>query len=136
MPDTVRVDKWLWAVRLFKTRSLAAKECSGGKIKRSGAPLKPAAQIKIGDRLEVPAADNTHKRILEVTRLLDKRVSASLAQDAFTDHTPAEILTAAAQKKAFLRGDRLRRQEGDQGRMTKKRRREWKAGLHGFSDQE
>ena len=81
MPDTVRIDKWLWAVRFFKTRSLAAKECSAGKIKRGNKSLKPSAQLQLGDHLEIPATDGTHKRHIEVTGLLEKRVSAPLARE-------------------------------------------------------
>ena len=134
MPDTVRIDKWLWAVRFFKTRSLAAKECTAGKIKRGNKALKPSAQLQLGDHLEIPATDGTHKRHIKVTGLLEKRVSAPLAREAYEDHTPEDILAAARHKKAMLRADRLRRKEGDQGRMTKKQRREWNARLHGFND--
>ena len=121
---SVRLDKWLWSVRLYKTRSLATKECNAGKIKRGTAALKPSATIQVGDHLEVPAPDGTHKRHLEVVGLLDKRVSAPLAREAFADHTSEDVLKAAAEARAQLRENRLRRQEGDQGRMTKKKRRE------------
>jgi len=134
MPDSVRIDKWLWAARFFKTRSLAAKECAAGKIKRSGTPLKPSTMIRVGLPLEIPAPDGTHKRLIEVIALLDKRVSAPLAREAYLDHTPPEVLAAAQEKRAALQEERLRRQEGDQGRMTKKKRREWNAKLHRFTE--
>lgn len=134
MPETVRLDKWLWAARFYKTRNQATKDCSGGRIKRGTTSLKPAAQVQVGDHLDIPAADGTHTRRIEVTGLLEKRVSAALAREAYTDHTPEDVLAAARHKKAMLRAGRLRRQEGDQGRMTKKKRREWNARLHGFND--
>ena len=132
---SVRLDKWLWSVRLYKTRSLATKECTAGKIKRGTATLKPATILQVGDHLEVPAPDGTHKRHLEVVQLIEKRVSAPLAREAFTDHTSEDVLKAAAVARAQLRENRLRRQEGDQGRMTKKKRREWNSKLHGFNDE-
>lgn len=135
MPKIIRIDKWLWAARFFKTRSLATKECSAGKIKRGTTPLKPAASIQIGDHLEIPAADDTYKRHIEVTGLLDKRVSAPLAREAYLDHTPEDVLAAAKERRAIHLKDRINRQEGDQGRMTKKKRREWNSKLHGFNDE-
>lgn len=132
---SVRLDKWLWSVRLYKTRSLATKECNAGRIKRGTTTLKPSAAIQIGDHLDVPSPDGTHKRHLEVVTLLEKRVSAPLAREAFTDHTSADVLQAAEEARTTLRENRLLRQEGDQGRMTKKKRREWNSGLHGFTDE-
>jgi ribosome-associated heat shock protein Hsp15 len=130
----VRLDKWLWSVRLYKTRSLATKECNAGRIKRDNTTLKPSASIQTGDHLEVPSPDGTHKRQLEVVDLLEKRVSAPLARAAYIDHTSADVLKAAEETRAQRRENRHLRQEGDQGRMTKKKRREWKSGLRGFFD--
>jgi ribosome-associated heat shock protein Hsp15 len=134
MPKTVRIDKWLWAARFLKTRSLATKECTAGNIKRGATPLKPAASIQVGDHLEIPSADGIYQRHIEITALLDKRVSAPLAREAYLDHTPEDVLAAAKERRAIHLKDRLQRQEGDQGRMTKKKRREWNSGLHGFND--
>ena len=131
MPDSVRLDKWLWSVRLYKTRSLAAKECSAGKIKRGTTTLKPSSPINAGDHLEVPAHDGTHKRQLEVVLILGKRVSPPLAREAFLEHTPAEILEAAKEARARQHKEHLQRQEGDQGRMTKKNRRKWHSTFFG-----
>ena len=121
----MRTDRYLWAIRLFKTRSLAARECQAGKVKRDGHALKPASTLKIGDRLEVPAADGSHKRLIEVVELLEKRVAAPIAQAAYQDHTPADILKEAAARREANRQARETRKEGDQGRLTKKRRRLW-----------
>jgi ribosome-associated heat shock protein Hsp15 len=128
--ESVRIDKWLWAVRLFKTRTLAAAECKGGKIKRAGQSLKASAEVRIGDRLEVPSTDGHFKRQVEVLQLIDKRVGAPLAKLACKDHTPADILEAARKQSIGQRAARLIRKEGDQGRMTKKQRRDWVEGLH------
>lgn len=125
MPESCRLDKWLWAVRLYKTRSLAAKACQAGKIKRGGKALKPSAALQVGDHLDITVPENTHVRHVEVVQLLEKRVGAPLAREALMDHTSADVLEEVAAKKKILREERLFRQEGDQGRMTKKKRRHW-----------
>lgn len=125
MPDSCRLDKWLWAVRLYKTRSLAAKACQAGKIKRTQKALKPSATLQIGDHLDITVPENTHVRHIEVVQLIEKRVSAPLAREAHLDHTSADVLKAVEEKRKILREERIFRQEGDQGRMTKKKRREW-----------
>jgi ribosome-associated heat shock protein Hsp15 len=124
----MRVDKWLWSVRLYKTRSKAAHDCSAGKVKRDGKNLKPSAALKSGDRLEVPAPDNSYKRVIEVIELLATRVSAPIAQSAYQDHTPAEILAEAEERRLAKRENRRTRREGDQGRLTKRKRRQWEDG--------
>ena len=126
---TLRVDKWLWAVRLFKTRTLAAQQCSAGKIKRLGKSLKPSAVVKIGDRLLVPTPDGTYKREIEILALHDKRVGAPIAQAAYVDNTPEEVVEQAKVIRSENRINRQNRKSGDQGRMTKKQRRDWRKGL-------
>lgn len=121
----MRVDKWLWSVRLYKTRSQASHDCSAGKIKRAGKTLKPSSSLKIGEHLEIPSPDNTHKRTIEVVQLLEKRVSAPLAREAYQEHTPPEILAEAEAKRLAQKESRQHRKEGDQGRLTKKNRRKW-----------
>lgn len=125
MPDSCRLDKWLWATRLYKTRSLATKACQAGKVKRLQKALKPSANLQVGDHLEITVPENTHVRHIEVVQLIEKRVSAPLAREAIVDHTSADVLKEVAAKKKILQEERQFRQEGDQGRMTKKRRREW-----------
>lgn len=124
----MRIDKWLWAVRLYKTRSKAAHDCSAGKVKRSGSTLKPSSPVKPGDRLEVPSPDHSYKREIEVIELLEKRASAPIAQAAYLDHTPAEILAEAEQRRLARKENRRSRREGDQGRLTKRKRRQWEEG--------
>ncbi len=122
----MRVDKWLWAVRLYKTRSKASHDCSAGKIKRAGTNLKPSASLKIGDTLETPSPDNTYKRTIEVVQLIEKRVAAPIAQAAYQDHTPAEILAEAERKRLEKKEQRQFRKKGDQGRLTKRNLRQRK----------
>jgi len=84
--DETRVDKWLWAVRVFKTRALATAACKGGHVRVNGAPAKPATTVRVGDRVEARAHD--HHRVLEVARVIDKRVGAPLAAECVVDHSP------------------------------------------------
>lgn len=84
--ETVRVDVWLWAVRLLKTRALATAACKGGHVRINGRPAKPATPVRVGDRVEAHVHDRD--RVLEVVRLIDKRVSAPLAAECVVDHSP------------------------------------------------
>lgn len=82
----IRVDKWLWAARCFKTRSLASTACSAGHVKVNGTSVKPAKTIRVGDNVEVRTPGGL--RVLEVADLADKRGPASVAQTLYVDHTP------------------------------------------------
>lgn len=84
--DTVRIDQWLHAVRLVKTRADAIAACRGGHIEVNGKPAKPASSVKLGDRVE--ALVNQRRRVVVVERLIDKRVGAAVAVDCYTDHSP------------------------------------------------
>ena len=81
-----RVDAWLWAVRLYKTRSSATDACRGGHVRVNGKPAKAATTLKVGDRVE--ATVGRRPRDLEVVQLLEKRVGAPAAAPAFVDHSP------------------------------------------------
>ena len=85
--DSVRIDKWLWAARMFKTRSAASKACAAGHVKIEGDSVKSSKTVKPGDEIEVLTAGG--RRILEVIALLDRRGPASVAQTLYNDHTPA-----------------------------------------------
>ena len=84
--EETRVDKWLWAVRLFKTRSLATDAVRGGHVRVNGAPAKPASPVRVGDRVEAQVHDRA--RVLEVVQVLDKRVGPAVAAEAVVDHSP------------------------------------------------
>lgn len=84
--DATRVDRWVWAVRLYKTRSAATDACRGGHIRVNDAPAKAATPVRVGDR--VTATLHGRLRILEVVQVIDKRVSATLAADCLVDHSP------------------------------------------------
>ncbi len=126
---SLRADKWLWATRFFKTRSQAAKACEGGKVKRDGTSIKPSTVLKAGDRLTIPAHEANYTRAVTVVSIIEKRVSASLAAEAYTEHTDEQLIREA---REIAKNERLLRQEGDQGRLTKKRRRDWEKITGGF----
>jgi ribosome-associated heat shock protein Hsp15 len=86
--DETRVDKWLWAVRLFKTRAQATAACRGGHVRVNGSPAKPASTVRVGDRVEAHA--HGRSRVLEVVRVIDKRVGAPIAAECLVDHSPPE----------------------------------------------
>lgn len=83
---TARIDSWIWAVRLLKSRSLATAACRAGHVKINGEKVKASQAVKIGDEVRVREAG--FDRIVVVKRLLVKRVSAPLAADSYTDTTP------------------------------------------------
>jgi len=109
--DSTRVDKWLWAVRVFPTRSAATDACHGGHVKVGGKAAKPAAAVRIGDR--VTAKLHGVERDLEVVRVIDKRVGAVIAAECVVDHTPPPV---EADAPVFVR-------DRSAGRPTKKDRR-------------
>lgn len=84
--DSTRVDRWLWAVRLFRTRSEAADACRGGHVRINGRTAKPASQVRVGDRVE--ARIHRRERVAEVRRIIEKRVGAPLAVECYADHSP------------------------------------------------
>lgn len=83
----VRVDRWLWSVRMLKSRSAATEACGGGHVKVNGTTAKPATPVHPGD--EVVAQLGGRRRVLEVVRCIDKRVGAPIAVTCYLDHTPA-----------------------------------------------
>jgi len=84
--DTTRVDRWLWAVRLYKTRSLATDACRGGHVRVNDRPAKAASVVRVGDTVSIRL--HGRDRVFEVVELLDKRVGAPIAEAAYVDHSP------------------------------------------------
>ncbi|GAA3863882.1 hypothetical protein GCM10022381_04770 [Leifsonia kafniensis] len=84
--STVRVDSWTWAVRLFKTRSLATAACRAGHVRVNGDRAKAAQSVKVGDEVRVRSAG--FDTIVVVTRIVAKRVGAAVAVECYTDLTP------------------------------------------------
>ncbi len=111
-----RIDQWLWAVRIYKTRTMATEACRKGKVSIGQQVVKPSRQVKTGDVVVVRKPPvNYHFRVLG---LLCKRVSAQVAADFVEDITPQEELVKKEFKDTFF----VRRPKGT-GRPTKKDRR-------------
>ena len=84
--DSVRVDKWLWAARMFKTRSAASKACSAGHVKIEGDSVKSSKMVRAGDQIDVLAPGG--RRVLDVVALADRRGSAPVAPALYDAQTP------------------------------------------------
>jgi ribosome-associated heat shock protein Hsp15 len=121
--EKLRLDKYLWSIRLFKTRAEATDACNKGKVKYNGDSAKPSKNVSVGDEYEVKTE---HKRWrIKVTGLLDHRLQYSQAIEYYIDITPAEeIERLQFQSASFNTGKR----QSKIGRPTKKQRRE----LDGF----
>ena len=126
MSERVRIDKWLWAARFFKTRSLAAKAVDGGKVKLNGERAKPAKELKPGDVLSIHIAEL--EWTVGVRQLSDKRGPAEAARQLYSE-TEASL----RQRQQAIQARRLRvgpvREE--RGRPTKRDRRL----IHRFTDE-
>ena len=119
MLKKVRIDKWLWSVRIFKSRSMATDACKSGKIKINDANVKPSYLLQRGETISVKK--NGFNLTFKVVDLLDKRVSATLAVPCYEDLTPQEELNKY--KDWFIGKARPEIREKGTGRPTKKDRR-------------
>lgn len=115
--DGVRIDKWLWAVRIFKTRSQATAACKGGKVKINGQNIKASREVKEGEKISISLT--TFIKTVTVKALLQNRVSAKLVPDYMTDLTPSEEYD----KQKINRELNAEYRERGDGRPTKKERR-------------
>jgi ribosome-associated heat shock protein Hsp15 len=117
--EKLRLDKYLWAIRLFKTRSMASDSCDSGKVKFDGSQAKASKNVSIGDEYEVKTEAKRWR--IKVTGLLEKRVAHSEAIKNYIDITPEEeIQRLQYQAASFHTGKR----QSKIGRPTKKERRE------------
>lgn len=118
MSDSVRIDKWLWAARFFKTRSLATDAVDGGKVRLNGDRVKPARGVKPGDTLDIDNGSTEWEVVVQ--GLSDKRGSATAAQALYleTEKSIAERQRNAEQRKLFREPS-----EAIKGRPTKRDRR-------------
>ncbi len=117
--EKLRLDKYLWAIRLFKTRSQAAIACDKGKVKQGGDNAKAAKTVNVGDEYEVKT--EIKRWVIKVTALLNHRVQYSEALHHYIDITPvAELDRIQFQAATFHTGKRMSKQ----GRPTKKDKRD------------
>lgn len=123
--EKLRIDKYLWAIRLFKTRSQAADACEKSKVKLKGENIKASKPVNVGDEFEVKT--EAKRWVIKVTALLDHRVQYSEAIKHYEDITPPEELDRIQfQAATFHTGKRMSKV----GRPTKKDKRD----LDGFMD--
>jgi ribosome-associated heat shock protein Hsp15 len=118
--EGVRVDRWLWAIRLFKTRAESTKACTAGHVRVNGRTAKPASPVDVGDRIEARIHDRD--RVVEVTRTINRRVGAPLAVECYIDHSPPPPPRDTMRTAERERGA---------GRPTKRERRQidrWRGG--------
>ena len=116
----VRIDKWLWSVRIYKTRSIAADACRNGNVKIDGKRLKPSYHVEVGNELQI--RKNGFDLIFLVHKIISRRVSATLAQECYEDLTSEEELNKY--KDWYIGKARAEIREKGSGRPTKKERRE------------
>ncbi len=114
----LRIDKYLWAIRLYKTRSLATEACKASKVKMESNVLKPAHIVKIGEIYTVHKG--IERKVVKVTGLLEKRADAPTAQQHYEDLTPVADINAGS---SVFTTPVLKRDRGT-GRPTKRERRD------------
>ena len=123
--EKIRLDKWLWATRFFKSRGLATDAVGGGKVHVDGARVKPSRQISVGQTLEIQKGP--YQFVVQIEKLLDKRVSATLASEAYTESE--ESIQKRQLIQSGMRDERVFAQaERTAGRPNKRERRQ----LHRF----
>jgi ribosome-associated heat shock protein Hsp15 len=112
-PSETRIDRWLCAVRLAKTRPVATQLCEAGHVRVNGLQAKPSTKVRTGDRVDAFIADR--ERIIEVVRPIESRVGAPIAITCYVDHSPPVVREATAADIQRVRGE---------GRPSKRLRRE------------
>jgi len=116
--EKLRIDKYLWAIRIFKTRSLATEACNAGRVKLNGQNIKPSYSVKIGETFQIQKG--IERKVIKVVGLLKQRADAKTAALFYEDLTPVEETHAYI---SAFHAPILRRDRGT-GRPTKKDRRE------------
>jgi len=119
MEEKLRIDKYLWSIRIFKTRSLAADACNNAKIKCNGVSIKPSKTVHVGEKYEIKT--DAKKWLIEVAGLLHHRVQYSEAIKFYIDLTPEEE-QQRVQMSAFV--FQTGKRKSRQGRPTKKDKRD------------
>ena len=130
MAEKLRIDKYLWAIRIFKTRTLATEACKAGRVKKEGTNVKPSYEVKVGDEFQV--SKGIEKKVIKVVDLLTNRVDAKKAVLFYEDLTPPE---ETFRFKSMFHSPVLKRDRGA-GRPTKKDRREIDDLQDGFFEED
>ena len=114
----IRIDKYLWAIRLFKTRSLSSEACKTGRVKMDEKTVKASREVNVGDLIAVRIGQMN--RVIEIKELIKNRVKGTLAIEKYIDRTPAEEI----ERMEMINKMRTEHRERGTGRPTKKDRRE------------
>ena len=132
MTDEARIDKWLWAARIFKTRTIAADACKNGRVTVGGVQVKPSRMVKVGDEVGVRKPPVTYT--FRILKTIEQRVGAKLLPDIYENITTADQYELLEMNRISGFVDRQR----GTGRPTKKDRRAMDAfvgpSLEGFDD--
>lgn len=115
--EGVRIDKWLWAARLYKTRAIATDAIKGGKVKINDTPVKPSREVKEGDVIQVQI-EQLHK-VVQVKTVIKNRVPAKMIPEVYADLTPQEEY----ERIEFMHAYKGEYRDRGAGRPTKKERR-------------
>ena len=116
----VRADTYLWAIRMYKSRTLASEAIKAGKVKLNGDNFKPSHNVKLGEKFTIHISSD--RKIIEVIALLEKRGSFELAKKHYIDHSPPPEKKGEFHPSVFLKSN-VKRDKGT-GRPTKKDRRD------------
>lgn len=120
MSEEVRIDKYLWAIRMYKTRSLASEALDGGKVKMNGATIKASKKVKLGEIYTLRRDQQILE--IEVVAIIDKRVAAPIAQTCYKEISN-EVLGNPKQENSAFFTPNITREKG-KGRPTKRERRD------------
>jgi len=126
--EKLRIDKYLWAIRIFKTRTLATEACKAGRIKLDGQNIKPSHEVKIGEIYHI--SKGSERKIIKVIDFLENRMDAKSVVGFYLDETPMEQTHAF---KSMFHAPLLKRDRGT-GRPTKRDRRDIDDLKDGFFD--
>ena len=115
--NTTRIDKWLFAMRIYKTRSMVTAACAGGKVKIDSNTVKASRRVRIGDQIQIRKGVIKYEYI--VIKIAEKRIGAKMVPDYLNDITPEEELAKLKSSKVVS----IQTREKGKGRPTKKERR-------------
>jgi len=118
MTESIRLDKWLWCARLFKTRNLAAEACSAGKVKLNECNVKPSKELKVNEMLTIQLPQI--RKTIQVKSIVKNRVSPAMVVDVYTDLTPIALY----EQMQLMREFNFEKRDRGIGRPTKKERRD------------
>ena len=132
--EVARIDKWLWAARIFKTRSIAANACKNGRVMQGGVTVKPSRTVKVGDVVSVKKPPVTYS--FKILKTIEQRVGAKLIPEVYENVTDAKQYELLEMSRISGFVDRAR----GTGRPTKKERRALDAfvdpAMFGFDDED